>query len=72
MLATEIKNTVLELPAQDKVELVELLCDALDKPDADIEKKLVKISEKRYQEWINGDVKALDARDVANKIKNAY
>ncbi|MCP4111370.1 MAG: hypothetical protein GY749_38545 [Desulfobacteraceae bacterium] len=46
MLAAELKNTVLELPLREKVELVELLCDTLDKPDPAIERKLTEISER--------------------------
>ncbi len=72
MLAAELKNTVLELPLREKVELVELLCDTLEKPDQAVERKLAEISEKRYQSWKDGEVETSDARDVVKRIRDAY
>jgi len=56
MLTEEIKRSVLQLNAIDRVHLAETLLDSLDKTDEQIEKIWLFESEKRYKAYKEGSI----------------
>lgn len=69
MLAKQIKAEVLELNIVDKIHLVEILLDSLDKTDEQIEKVWVKESENRYDAYKKGRVKGISLERLRTKIE---
>lgn len=69
MLSKDIKDKVLKLKDIDKVQLIELLCDTLEPPDSDIEKKWGRESDRRLKEYKEGKVKAISVESVIKSLR---
>jgi len=69
MLAKQIKAEVLELNVVDKIHLVEVLLNSLDKTDEQIEKIWVKESENRYHAYKKGRVKGIPLERLRARIE---
>ena len=70
MINEELQQQVLGLKALEKIHLVEFILESLDKPDLAIQEKWIEESEKRYDAYKAGNIKALSYKEVLNKIKN--
>ena len=70
MINEELQNQVLGLKALEKIHLVELILESLDKPDLAVQEKWIQESEKRYDAYKAGKIKALSYEDVMNRLKN--
>lgn len=68
MINEKLKKEILDLKSQDKIHLLELIIESLDKPDKEIEAKWVKESEKRYDAYKAGKLKAVSYQDVMDKL----
>lgn len=55
------------LPAADRIRLIEFLLASLDKPDPDIDRIWADEGERRVDAYLRGDAKARDAKDVLAK-----
>lgn len=64
---TVIAEEAKQLPAADRVRLVELLLATLDRPDPDIDRAWGQESERRLDAYLRGETTAWDARDVLAK-----
>jgi putative addiction module component (TIGR02574 family) len=69
MLTRQIKAELLELNVVDKIHLIEILLDSLDKTNEQIEKVWVKESEKRYHAYKKGYVKGIPLERLRARIK---
>ncbi|MHC4873864.1 MAG: addiction module protein [Planctomycetota bacterium] len=67
MITKELKSKALQLKDVDKVHLVELILDSIDRPDPEIEKEWVKESEKRYAAYKKGKIKAIPYSKIIKK-----
>lgn len=68
MIDEKLKKEILDLKSQDKIHLLELIMESLDRPDKEIEAKWVKESEKRYDAYKAGKVKAISYQEVMDKL----
>ncbi len=69
MIQKELQSKALELNAIDKIHLVEILLESLDKPDPEIMNKWIKESEERYEALKKGKIKSRPYDEVINRIK---
>jgi putative addiction module component (TIGR02574 family) len=69
MINKELQNELLKLNALDKIHLVEMLIESLDKPDPEIMGLWIKESEKRYSALKEGKVKSVPYEDVIDRLK---
>ena len=69
MIKEELKQKILNLKSCDKIKLVELIMESLDKPDQEIEAKWVKESEKRYDAYKAGKLKSISYQEVMDRLK---
>ena len=63
-----LENEVLNLNPIDKIRLVEMVFDSLDKPDNDIEQLWVTESEERYHAFKEGKLKGTALAEVKKRI----
>jgi putative addiction module component (TIGR02574 family) len=56
-----------QLPASDRIKLVEHLLTTLDKPDPEIDKAWAEESDRRLDAYLRGEMSARDAKDVLAK-----
>jgi len=68
MAIKEIQKEMLSLESPERVKLIEMLWESLDKTDAVIEKEWADESESRYQAYKNGEIQAISLDDVKKKI----
>lgn len=54
----------------EKIHLVEFILESLDKPDLAVQEKWIEESEKRYNAYTAGKIKAASYQEVLNNIKN--
>ena len=64
MLDTSLKKQTMNLKPIEKIHLIEMLLNSLDKPDAEVEKMWVKESEARYEAYKKGEMKARSVEEV--------
>ncbi len=69
MINKDIQQKVLGLKALEKIHLVEFILESLNKPDIEIQNNWVKESEKRYDAYKTGKVKAVSYEDVMKKLE---
>ncbi len=69
MINEELQQEVLGLKALEKVYLVELILESLDKPDMKIQNKWIEESEKRYDAYKAGKLKALSYEEVMKRLE---
>lgn len=70
MITKELQRQILMLNALEKIHLIEFIHESLDKPDMAVQEKWIKESEKRYDAYKAGKIKAHSYQEVLNKIKN--
>jgi putative addiction module component (TIGR02574 family) len=59
MLNREIQEEALKLGDLEKIRLIELLMDDLERPNPDVEKLWIQESEERYKAFKEGKVKGI-------------
>ncbi|MBC8182097.1 addiction module protein [candidate division KSB1 bacterium] len=64
-----MQQEVLGLKASQKIHIVELILENLDKPDLEIQKKWIEESEKRYDAYKLGKVKTFSYEDVMKRLE---
>ena len=69
MINEELQQEVLGLKALEKVHLVELILESLDKPDMKIQNKWIDESEKRYDAYKSGKLKAISYEEVMKRLE---
>jgi len=69
MINKELQHQVLRLTSLEKIHLVEFILESLDKPDPAVQEKWIEESEKRYDAYKAGKIKAVSYQEVLNKIK---
>ena len=69
MITKELQKKALHLNPLDKIHLVEMILESLDKPDPEIEKAWVAESEARYARYKAGKIKAVTFDSVQKKLK---
>lgn len=68
MLSNELQQTIIKLKPIDKIHLIEVLLNSLDKPDSSIEKLWIKESEARYQAYKDGEMEAKPLDEVITDL----
>lgn len=66
MLKKQLKTNLLNLPAVEKLEAIELLSNSLDKPDPVVEEIIARESERRFAAYKSGKMKARNLASVLN------
>ena len=61
------KKEALSLSPIEKIQLLDLVIQTLNKPDPEIEKKLIEESDKRYEAYKSGKVTAIVSEEVFKK-----
>ena len=61
------KKEALSLSPIEKIQLLELVIQTLNKSDPEIEKKLIEESDKRYEAYKSGKVTAIVSEEVFKK-----
>ncbi|MFH1645001.1 MAG: addiction module protein [Candidatus Omnitrophota bacterium] len=69
MVTKQLKKETLSLKSIDKIHLVEMILESLDKSDPEIEKEWVAESEARYKAYKQGKIKVIDYDAVKKRIK---
>ena len=69
MITKDLEKKTLQLKPFDKIHLVEMLLESLDKPNPEIEKAWVAESEARYTAYKTGKIKAISLDSVQKRIK---
>lgn len=69
MINETLQKQVLSLKAEERIHLVELILESLDKPDYEVQKKWVDESEKRYDAYRDGKLKAFSYDEVMKKLE---
>ena len=69
MVTKELKKKALHLNPVDKIQLVEIILESLDKHDTEIEKKWIAESETRYKAYKQGKIKAINYETVKKRVK---
>jgi len=67
MIEKELQRKALNLKPIDRIRLIEVILDSLDKVDTDIEKNWVAESESRYSAYKKGNIKAIDFEKIKKK-----
>ena len=68
MNTTALINEVVSLPVEERTLVVESLLQSLNQPKSEIDNKWSVIATKRLEELRSGKVKAVDGKQVFNKI----
>jgi putative addiction module component (TIGR02574 family) len=68
MISKQIANQILSLKASEKIHLVELILESLDKPDLDVQKIWAQESEKRFDAFKAGKLKSYSYEEVMKII----
>lgn len=69
MDTNSLLKEALQLRPADRLRLVELLVESLDKPDKNIEKIWKRESEKRYRALKDGKVNTIPLEDIIQRYK---
>jgi len=69
MISKELQKKALQLNPLDRIHLVEVILESLDKPDPEIEKAWVAESEARYATYRAGKIKAVSVNSVQKRLK---
>jgi len=69
MTTETLEKEALSLKSKEKIHLVELLLESLDKPDMGIQDTWIQESEKRYDAFKAGKVKAISYDEVINMLE---
>ena len=69
MITKELKKETLHLNPIDKIQLVELILESLNKPDPEIEKAWVAESEARYSNFKKDETEAVSLDSVKKRLK---
>ena len=69
MINEDLQQEVLGLKALEKIHLVELILESLDKPDVKIQNRWIQESEKRYDAYKAGKIKALSYEEVMKRLE---
>ncbi len=64
MISTGIQQEVLGLKASEKIHLVELILESLDRPDIEFHDKWIEESEKRYDAFKSGKTESISFEEV--------
>ncbi len=67
MLASDLTDKILSLDDLDKIRLIELLMDSLDRPSPEVEALWVKESEARYNAYKSGNIKGIPFEDIQKR-----
>ena len=67
MVTKELEKKILTLKAIDKIHLIEIILESLNKTDPEIEKEWISESEARYAAYKKGEVKAIPLEKIKNK-----
>jgi putative addiction module component (TIGR02574 family) len=67
--AKRLSDAARNLPAQDRLELIEQLLDSLDHPDLALDQRWAKEAEDRLAAYRRGEIKAVPLQDVIAKYK---
>ncbi|MBN2090116.1 addiction module protein [candidate division KSB1 bacterium] len=59
MIAQLIQETIIQLSDLDKIRLIEMLMDTLNRPNPEVEQLWIEESEKRYQAYKAGKIKGI-------------
>ncbi len=69
MISEKIKQEVLQLQDLDKIHLIELLFDTLERPSPEVERLWVQESEARYAAYKAGKVQTKTFEQIALKYR---
>ncbi len=68
MISRDIQQEVFGLNASEKIYLIDLILESLDKPDIEIQDNWIEESEKRYDAFKSGKIKAVSFKDVLKRM----
>ena len=69
MITEQIKRNVLRLKEMEKIHLIEILYDSLEKRDDEIEKEWADESDRRLVAYEKGEIKAKDIQSVIKVLR---
>ena len=69
MITKNLQQKILQLKASDKMYLMELIFESLDKPDTEIQTRWIEESENRFDAYKAGKVKAHSYEEVLRMIE---
>ncbi len=69
MITEELREKTLGLKPIDKIHLIEIMLESLDKTDPEIEKEWVAESEARYDAYKKGDIEAIPLEKITEKYR---
>ncbi len=69
MITKNLQKQAINLNPVDKIHLVEMILESLNRSDPEIEKAWVAESEARYGAYQKGQVKAIDYKIIRKKFK---
>ncbi len=69
MITRELQKKALQLNPLDRIHLVEMILESLDKPDPEVEKAWVAESEARYATYKAGKTKEVSLNSVQKRLK---
>ena len=69
MISEDLQHKVMGLKAIEKIHLVELILESLDNPDIKTQNKWIEESEKRYDAYKAGKIRALSYEEVMKRLE---
>ncbi|MBN2012215.1 addiction module protein [candidate division KSB1 bacterium] len=69
MLISELENEVLKLDEIEKIRLLEIIFESLEKPDTKIQDTWINESEKRYLAFQKGKTKSVTFEDIMKRLQ---
>ena len=69
MITQELQKKALSLKAIDKIHIIEMMLQSLEKTDAEIEKEWINESERRYDAYKKGQIEAIPLEKIKEKYE---
>ncbi len=68
MIAIKLKEKILQLPKEDKEEIIQIIWDQLDENNVTLSKEHQEILDKRYESYLKGQTQFKNWNDVKKEI----
>ena len=68
-LAEKIYDEMLDLPAEQRLDLIDKLLESINPPDSSVHEAWVKEAERRFELYQKGEIPAVDGEEVFSRLQ---
>lgn len=72
MKIKQLKDEIADLPVDQRIEIVDYILEALNRPNPEIEKAWAKEARRRLDEYEAGKVEAIPGEQVMEELREKY